>query len=420
MKRQLLILLAGLLLISATSVSAANLKGAYSVTPLIGGYSYDGKQHLDTNLVYGLRAGYNLTKSIGVEALFDYVHNTDSTIGRFKGLSMQRYGGEALYHFFPDDAFVPYVAAGYAGLNFDGDAKKKTVGAFDYGIGAKYFFNDRFALRGDVRHVMYSYDRTYHNLEYTLGAHIPFGGISPIAKTVEPVEQKMSAQPPLAVPNITAAVEAPLTPGARISVNPATIAKGQAASLSWDSSNATDCTIQPAIGVVQPHGSLRITPEHDTSYTLACSGAGGTAISEAAHISVNIPSIPSLPLPLADPARNIPLADHQRPPAIKVLFDTNKAVIKPKYHKDLKNVGTFMKAQPTAKITIVGHTDNSGSKETNKNLSRRRAEKGRSYIIRKFGIDGSRIATKGLASRKPVASNKTRKGKALNRRIEVQ
>ena len=195
MNRQLVILLAGLLLISATSVSAANLKGAYSVTPLIGGYSYDGKQHLDTNLVYGVRAGYNLTKSIGVEALFDYVHNTDSTIGSFKGLSMQRYGGEALYHFFPDSAFVPYVAAGYAGLNFDGDNKKKTVGAFDYGVGAKYFFNDRFALRGDVRHLMYSYDRTYHNLEYTLGAHIPFGGVSPIAKTVEPVQEQMSAQP---------------------------------------------------------------------------------------------------------------------------------------------------------------------------------------------------------------------------------
>jgi len=199
-------------------------------------------------------------------------------------------------------------------------------------------------------------------------------------------------------------------------VTPAAIIKGESATLAWDSREVTDCTIHPAIGPVQLQGSLRVTPGEDTSYTLACRGAGGSAVSKAAHVSV---SIPSLPVPVAEPARKAPPVELQGPPAIKVLFDFNKAAIKPKYHNELKKVGNFLKARPTAKITIEGHTDIVGSKKINQKLSRKRAEKGRSYIIRKFGIKGSRIATKGYASTRPVASNKHKKGRAKNRRIET-
>ena len=52
-------------------------------------------------------------------------------------------------------------------------------------------------------------------------------------------------------------------------------------------------------------------------------------------------------------------------------------------------------------------------------LSTLRAEEGRRYIIKNFGIDKSRIAVKGFGSSKPVASNRTKNGRALNRRIEV-
>jgi outer membrane beta-barrel protein len=185
MSKCLILAIAGAVL-SATITTAANLEGQISVSPLIGGYTYSGAQHLDTSMVYGLRAGYNFTGNIGVEALFDYVHSADSTVGSFKGLSMQRYGGEVLYHFIPDSTFVPYVAVGYAGLNFDGERKLRTVGAFDYGVGAKYFLNDRIALRGDIRHLMYTYDKTNHNIEYSLGAYIPFGVVKPAVKPIKP------------------------------------------------------------------------------------------------------------------------------------------------------------------------------------------------------------------------------------------
>ena len=204
MKKTLLLAAAGILAV-ASFASAANLEGQFSVSPVIGGYTYDGRQHLDTSLVYGLRGGYNFTKNFGVEALFDYV-NTEPTTSK-NNVDMYRYGGELLYHFFPENTLVPYLAAGYSGLHFHGsDIDGQVRGAFDYGIGAKYFLNDNIALRGDVRHIIYTMnDRTNSNLEYTLGAYIPFGGGKPAVKPVEP--------PPAPAP-------APAGPGSPPSVEP--------------------------------------------------------------------------------------------------------------------------------------------------------------------------------------------------------
>ena len=131
-----------------------------------------------------VRLGYNFTKAFGVEGLFDYVH-TESTITDQK-IDMYRYGGEMLYHFFPDNTLVPYVAAGYAGLNFDNIQPR---GAFDYGVGLKWFLSDNFALRGDVRNLLYRSggpnDTTFNNFEYTIGAYIPFGGKVRAVKAIE-------------------------------------------------------------------------------------------------------------------------------------------------------------------------------------------------------------------------------------------
>src|SRR6185295_18600358 len=98
------------------------------------------------------------------------------------GISMYRYGGELLYHFIPDNIIVPYVAAGYSGVNFDGNSDgytnkgyKQTKGAFDYGVGAKIFVSENVALRGDVRHIIYKYDHTYSNYESTVGLYVAFG-----------------------------------------------------------------------------------------------------------------------------------------------------------------------------------------------------------------------------------------------------
>lgn len=415
MKKTLVLAVAGILAM-ASFASAANKEGQFSVSPVIGGYTYDGKQHLDTNLIYGMRAGYNITKHVGVEALFDYV-NTSPT-KRLLDVDMYRYGGELLYHFFPDNTFVPYVAAGYSGLNFDAKTMDNHVrGAFDYGVGAKYFLNDSIALRGDVRHIIYRMDeRTNNNLEYTLGAYIPFGGVTAAAKPVEPAPAPAPA-PKAVEPVVVPAPVPPAAPTAALTVSPASVTKGETATLNWRSQNASGCDIQPGIGQVPPMGARAITPADNTAYTISCSGAGGTATS-AANIAVIAPA------PVVEVAKPVVVSAAaekfcSKPAIINIQFDTDKSAIKPQYDAELKAVSDFLKEFPKAKGEISGHTDNVGSKAYNEKLSQSRADSVKNYIVEKFGVSADRIIAKGYGFSKPITSNKTKAGKAKNRRIEA-
>lgn len=80
---------------------------------------------------------------------------------------------------------------------------------------------------------------------------------------------------------------------------------------------------------------------------------------------------------------------------------------------------SFLKENPDKKVSFEGHTDWTGPERYNQGLSERRARSAKKYIVGK-GIDASRITTQGFGEKKPIASNKTRKGRARNRRVEVQ
>lgn len=409
MKKQLKrILPAGLLLLASTAFAGVQ-QGQFSLSTVVGGYTYEGQQHLGNNLVFGGRAGYNITKQLGIEGLFDYV-NPELTGGK-KDISMYRYGGELLYHFMPDSNFVPYIAAGFAGLKFDGAnaVSRSTYGAADYGVGAKYFLSDRFALRADVRHIMYNFDETVtHNLEYTVGAYIPFGGAAPAVKPIEvaPAPAKVVAP-------------APIVPKAFLHAIPQNITSGEQSTLQWSSSNAKNCSIQPAIGSVPQTGFTTVSPTADTEYTLTCKGEGGEATSKAA-VAVKPAPQPVQPAPVVEQsAAKASAAQLCSPTVLNIKFDTNKTAIKPAYQDELAKLGAFLKDNPNAKGSIEGHTDSVGSKKANMKLSQRRAESVRSYIIKNSGVDASRITAKGFGPTKPVADNKTAAGKAKNRRIEA-
>jgi outer membrane protein OmpA-like peptidoglycan-associated protein len=102
---------------------------------------------------------------------------------------------------------------------------------------------------------------------------------------------------------------------------------------------------------------------------------------------------------------------------LNVEFDTAKAIVKEKYHNNIKKVADFMKEFPNTHATIEGHTDNVGNATYNQGLSEERANSVRQYLIEKFGIDGSRITAVGYGLTKPIASNDTAEGKQKNRRV---
>nr|WP_321397183.1 OmpA family protein [uncultured Desulfobacter sp.] len=99
-------------------------------------------------------------------------------------------------------------------------------------------------------------------------------------------------------------------------------------------------------------------------------------------------------------------------------FDFDKIIIKPAGIDYLDKVAGVLKSRPDLFAKIQGHTDSIGTKAYNEVLSLRRAEAVKTYLIDK-GIDESRLSCEGFGFSNPVESNKTDKGRALNRRVEI-
>lgn len=106
---------------------------------------------------------------------------------------------------------------------------------------------------------------------------------------------------------------------------------------------------------------------------------------------------------------------------IKIHFATNSAAISPKSHRQLEEIARALNepSLKSSKILIEGHTDNVGSDAYNMELSAKRAESVKRYLVEKFGIESNRLETRGLGSSRPVASNDTSWGRAQNRRVEL-
>ena len=101
-----------------------------------------------------------------------------------------------------------------------------------------------------------------------------------------------------------------------------------------------------------------------------------------------------------------------------VSFDSGSAQIKPNLRPILDQFAQGLGQQPNLEVTIIGHTDSTGSDAINNPLSVARANSVRDYIATR-GVDTRRIRTDGRGSREPVDSNSTEAGRAHNRRVEI-
>ena len=100
-------------------------------------------------------------------------------------------------------------------------------------------------------------------------------------------------------------------------------------------------------------------------------------------------------------------------------FDTNRTEIKPESRPTLEQIADLLKREPTLKILVVGHTDNVGDFESNRDLSQRRAESVVNALVSGFGITSDRLIPFGVSYAAPVASNATPEGRKQNRRVEL-
>lgn len=102
-----------------------------------------------------------------------------------------------------------------------------------------------------------------------------------------------------------------------------------------------------------------------------------------------------------------------------ILFDTGKAVLKPAAIDQLSQIGDVLAKYQDDRITVIGHTDSTGSATTNQTLSEQRAQAVKTQLLTR-GVPAASIATVGMGASQPVSDNTTVAGRAANRRVELK
>jgi outer membrane protein OmpA-like peptidoglycan-associated protein len=136
------------------------------------------------------------------------------------------------------------------------------------------------------------------------------------------------------------------------------------------------------------------------------------------------PPPPPPPPPPPEPPKPAPVPPPPAPKPVPIFeniyFNENKTNIDPVAAKVLDRDAMILKDNPGIKVEIGGHTDFSGSEAARQKISEKRAESAKKYLMDKFNIPGDRMTTKGYGSQKPIADNKTKEGRAKNRRVEFR
>jgi len=108
-----------------------------------------------------------------------------------------------------------------------------------------------------------------------------------------------------------------------------------------------------------------------------------------------------------------------------LLFDYDKAALKPEAEQALKRVGVVLSQFPESQVTVEGYTDSRGTKPANMQLSRERAQAVKDWLVKNDGVAAANISTKGYGEQYPVAPNTSPNGtdnpagRALNRRVSI-
>jgi outer membrane protein OmpA-like peptidoglycan-associated protein len=161
-------------------------------------------------------------------------------------------------------------------------------------------------------------------------------------------------------------------------------------------------------------GEFLVCLQGNKNYALNVSASGYLFYSENFSLenqSATEPLILSVPLQPITPGAKIVLKN--------IFFDSDKYELKEESKVELNKLIQFLGANPSVKIEIGGHTDNTGDLSKNSILSANRAKAVKEYLIG-AGVPANRLTSKGYADTQPIADNKTIEGRGLNRRTEIK
>ncbi|MBU1052453.1 MAG: outer membrane beta-barrel domain-containing protein [Proteobacteria bacterium] len=426
-----------------TSLSiAAERQGAFTLTPNIGGYFFEGDQNLEEGITTGINLGYSISKNVAVEGSFNYI---DSELKNDNGteVSGYLYKLDGLYNITSFGKLVPYLAAGVGAITIDPtNGTTDTDFLANYGAGLKYYLTDDIALRGDVRHVL-PFGNSQNNLLCTAGLSFLFGGEKETPKadsdgdgvydyldkcpdTPKGVRVDKDGCPPDSDGDgvYDYLDKCPDTPkGVEVDEN--------GCPLDTDGDGVYDyldkCPDTPKDVKVDEDGCpLDTDGDGVYDYLDKCPDT-------PKGVKVDENGCPPEVCPqdtdgdgVFDPSDKCP----NTPKAAKVdsrgcwvlegvYFDTAKSNILPQSFPILDNVVAIIINNPGMKFEIQGHTDNRGSKTFNQKLSKNRAKAVLEYLVKK-GVNRSKLTAKGFGSLVPASPNDTVEGMTKNRRVELK
>ena len=160
----------------------------------------------------------------------------------------------------------------------------------------------------------------------------------------------------------------------------------------------------------------------DSNWTPATAypGCDGAALPPPPPPAPEAPkAAPPAPPPPPAPAAPAAPVSEKVTYAADAFFDFDKSVLKPEGKAKLDDLVGKMSGMNLEVIIAVGHTDSVGTEAYNQKLSVRRADAVKAYLVSK-GVEKNRVYTEGKGEKQPVADNKTKEGKAKNRRVEIE
>ena len=198
-------------------------------------------------------------------------------------------------------------------------------------------------------------------------------------------------------------------PVVTIRANPTSIERGQSTTLTWETANAVEVTIDNGIGTVETSGSRTVRPTESTTYRIRATNNVAVA---AAEVRVTITYADSVTLPPSSLIGDVAFFDANMQ---DIFFDLDDYSVRGDARAILQANARSLAERPNILITIEGHCDERGSDRYNLVLGDRRANAARDYLI-SLGVAANRIETISYGEERPFCEERTEECWQLNRR----
>jgi len=465
------------LTIAGPGTGRAEVDGIHlNLTPYAGFPDIATHVNLEQKPLYGGRVGLMFGKYLGIEGTYGrmgsstiagklpFVGDTTSTID----MDFQHIGADIVLNLMPNSFINPFVLGGYQEVSFQ-PADESVVSESDFngweaGGGLKFRLAPRWGLSVEMRDVLWHFDAPpahvnpaddyNHNLFYTAGLQISLGGSAEVADADgDGVGDKKDTCPDTPLGAVVDSQGCPVdgdSDGVADGIDqcPNTpsgaLVDATGCPKDTDKDGVADgidkCEGTPTGALVDATGCPKDADKDgvadgidqcDNTPTGATVDARGCPTdSDMDGVADGLDLCPNTPerakvdkdgCPIEISEKEIEMLDSGKITVRNIYFDTAKADIKPESHAVLHELGGILVQWPQLIIEIGGHADARGTDEYNLDLSQRRADSVRSWLLQNYSqLDGSKYLAKGYGEMQPVASNKSAAGMAQNRRVEFK